>query len=465
MRVRIDLMWQRLSFRTQLFLPLGLSFLVALAMGGVLLQTFATGQLADENEPGRRSTRAVAAALNNALNASDDPRKVLEAFVRSLGTVSDVQFRSADADAAPAPNAGLRGPHGVPQWFVDMIAIPDMDAASPVVIDGRRVGELVFVPDLSADIFEKWMGFLALISLIAMLMGLTGTIAYLFARSTLRPLRDLGAGLTRIGQGDYKTPIPVAGPPEVRQSCEEANALAATLAGLNEDNRNLLHRLVSLQDDERRDLARELHDELGPLLFSIRAGTIALSDISPQAEALGKALQDVMRSVEALQQTNRRILDRLRPLYIEELGLESSLQTLLQNFRRQAPHIDLTATLDADIDAIDGTLAQTVYRVIQEALTNVLRHARASKVHVHAIIAGHALDIDVSDDGIGFPVDNVFGRGLTGMHERARALSGSLSLLRADERTHVRCRLPIEAIRPPRSASTATPTPARRPSH
>jgi len=447
MRVRIDLMWQRLSFRTQLFLPLGLSFLAALAMGGVLLQTFATGQLADENEPGRRSTRTVAGALNNTLSASNDPQKTLDAFVHSLGTSSDIQFRSVEAGPAPVPKDSLRGLHSVPQWFVDLIAIPDMDAASPIIIDGRRVGDLVFLPDLSADLFEKWIGFLALTSLIAVLMVLTGTIAYLFAGSALRPLQNLGAGLTRIRRGDYVTPIPVAGPPEIRQSCEEANALATTLARLSQDNRDLLHRLVSLQDDERRDLARELHDELGPLLFSIRAGATALIETTPPSGNLGNATQEVMRSVEALQQTNRRILDRLRPLYIEELGLESSVQTLLQNFRRQAPHIALTATLDPDLNEIDGPLAQTVYRVIQEALTNVLRHAGAIHAHVQATIADSALTIEIADDGGGFPADNIFGRGLTGMHERVRALSGSLSLLRADERTYVRCRVPVETRR------------------
>ncbi|HEV2158475.1 histidine kinase [Bradyrhizobium sp.] len=440
-------MWQRLSFRTQLFLPLGLSFLAALAMGGLLLQTFATGQLADENEPGRRSTRTVALALNDALSVSENPRKMLDAFVHSLGTSSDIQFRPVEAGPAPSPKDSLRRVHGVPQWFIDLIAIPDMDAATPVMIDGKHVGDVVFMPDLSADLFEKWIGFLALTSLIAVLMLLTGTIAYLFAGSALRPLQDLGAGLTRIRRGDYTTPIPVAGPPELRQSCEEANALATTLAQLSQDNRDLLHRLVSLQDNERRDLARELHDELGPLLFSIRAGTIALSEAAPAAGNLGRPVQEVMRSVEALQQTNRRILDRLRPLYIEELGLATSVQTLLQNFRRQAPHVGLTATLDPDLNAIDGPLAQTVYRVIQEALTNVLRHAGASSANVEVTIAGDLLAIEISDDGGGFPEGNVFGRGLTGMHERVRALSGSLSLLRADERTYVRCRLPVETTR------------------
>ncbi|MDA9407713.1 MULTISPECIES: histidine kinase [unclassified Bradyrhizobium] len=440
-------MWQRLPFRTQLFLPLGVSFVAALVMGGVLLQTFSAGQLADENEPGRRSAQTIAVALNSALSASDNPSKMLDAFVKSLGTSSDIQFHPAEAGPAPSVRDGLHGAHGVPQWFVDLIAIPDIDAASPVMIDGRRVGDIVFRPDLSADLFEKWVGFLALMGLVAVLMALTGAIAYLFARSTLQPLQDLGAGLTRIQRGDYATPIPVAGPPEIRQSCKEANALAATLAQLSQHNRDLLHRLVSLQDDERHDLARELHDELGPLLFSIRAGTIALSEASPQTGHLGNSVQEVMRSIEALQQTNRRILDRLRPLYIEELGLEASVQTLLRNFRAQAPDIGLTATIDPDLNGIRGPLAQTVYRVIQEALTNVLRHAGARNAHVEAATSGDALTIEVSDDGGGFPADNVFGRGLTGMHERVRALSGSLSLLRADQRTYVRCRLPRGEIR------------------
>jgi signal transduction histidine kinase len=440
-------MWQRLSFRTQLFLPLGVMFVTTLIMGGVLLNVFTTGQLSDENEPAQQSTRAVAEALNNTLRSSDNPRKTLNDFVQMLGASSDIQFHAAETGAPPISPRPLHGPHSPPTWFVNLLTIPDLHIAFPVTIAGKRVGDIVFTPDLSAGLFETWVGFLALAGFIVALTGLTGVVAYVLAGSALRPLQNLGAGLTRIRRGNYTTPIPVAGPPEIWSSCEEANALAATLAQLSEDNRDLLHRLVSLQDDERRDLARELHDELGPLLFSIRAGTVALIEAMSPSGHPGNSAQDVLQSVEALQQTNRRILDRLRPLYIEELGLETSVQTLLRNFRRQAPHIGLTATIDPDLNGIEGPLAQTVYRVIQEALTNMLRHARASNAHVQAAIAGDALTVEVSDDGGGFPADNVFGRGLTGMHERVRALSGSLSLLRADERTYVRCRLPVGEIR------------------
>jgi signal transduction histidine kinase len=431
-------------------------FVAALIMGFVLLQMFATGQIADENEPGRTSARAVAAALNGALGSSDNPQRTLDAFVQSLDSSSDIQFRPADAGPPPSSRSPLQSPHGVPRWFIDLLTIPDIDGVFPVAVGGRHVGDIVFSPDQSAELFEKWVGFLALACFVVVLTVLTAAIAYLIAGSALRPLQYLGAGLTRMRGGNYDHLIPVMGPPEIRQSSEEANALARTLRQLSQDNRDLLRRLVSLQDDERRDLARELHDELGPLLFSIRANTVALLEaMPPMMDSLGGPAQQVLQSVEALQQTNRRILDRLRPHYIQELGLAKSIATLLQNIRRQAPQIEFVASIDPALDRIDGLLSLTVYRVIQEGLTNVLRHARASRAHVEAYATDQALVVEISDDGVGFAGDSAFGRGLTGMHERVRALSGSLQLLRADGRTVVRCRLPIGQDAVPSAAAKA----------
>ena len=115
---------------------------------------------------------------------------------------------------------------------------------------------------------------------------------------------------------------------------------------------------------------------------------------------------------------------------------------MLQNAKAQAPDLALTSEIDARLNTVDGLLSQTVYRVIQEAVTNVLRHARAGSMHVRAAIEDHELVVEISDNGIGFPADRMLGRGLTGMLERVRALSGTLQLLREDGRTCVRCRLP-----------------------
>ena len=437
-------MWERLSLRTRLLLPLGLMFLAALPLGGVSLHLFAQTQLQEENDPAARSAEVVAAGLNGALRASANPLATLDAFERALGTSEAIRFGHTGSDLTLPSPFEVRTPIGrVPSWFVHLLTIPEVGASFPVMIDGKQVGVIVFAPDIVADIHEKWIGFLALASSGLVLMLLTGAIAYFTAGSALAPLQNLGDGLMRMRTGDYERLIPPAGPPEVRRSSQEANELARTLNRLSQDNRSLLRRIVSLQDDERRDMARELHDELGPLLFGIRANTVALLEAIPPGNTdLGSAAEGILQSVETLQQANRRILDRLRPLYIQELGLVKSLETLLQNARAQAPQLKLTSQIDARLNGIDGLLSQTIYRVIQEAVTNVLRHARASSAQVVARIENEELVAEISDDGIGLAADQVFGRGLTGMLERVRALSGTLQLLREQGRTLVRCRLP-----------------------
>jgi len=436
-------MWERLSLRTRLLLPLGLVFVAALVAGGVSLRIFATAQLVEETEPTARSARAVAAALNGALRTSSNPQTTLEAFVESLGASEAIRFRRLGTDLdVNAPE--VQTPLGtVPDWFVRLITTPEFKAAFPVMIGGKQVGDIVFAPDMSADVYEKWIGFLAIACSGITLMLLTWAIAHFAARSASRPLQSLGDGLTRMRSGDYEQPIAPAGPPEIRNSAQEANELARTLNRLSQDNRSLLRRIVSLQDDERQDMARELHDELGPLLFGIRANTVALLESIPSGQAkLRRAAESIVQSVETLQQANRRILDRLRPLYIQELGLERSIQTLLQNVKAQAPDLKVTSQIDTTLNEVDGLLSQTIYRVIQEAVTNVLRHARANAMHVAADINDREVIVEISDDGIGFPADRMFGRGLTGMLERVRALSGTLELLREEGRTCVRCRLP-----------------------
>jgi signal transduction histidine kinase len=333
----------------------------------------------------------------------------------------------------------------VPAWFSALLKIPELGAAYPVRIGTTHVGDVVFNPDLSADIFEKWIGFLAIVSSGSVLMLLAALGAYFTTGTALRPLAQLGAGLTRMRDGDFETAIPVAGPPEVRRSCEEANQLAATLKRLSRDNRELLRKLVSVQDEERRELARELHDEMGPLLFAIRANATALSEqVAGGSPEPGSPAEGILGAAEALQQANRRILEGLSPLYVAELGLDESILALLRDAQAQAPTIRLTSRIDPGLNDLDGLFSQTTYRVIQEGVTNVLRHAQATSMGVVAKVEGHEVAIEISDDGIGLPQRADFGRGLKGMLERVRALNGSLELLRDQGRTVVRCRLPLE---------------------
>lgn len=422
-------------------------FLTALIAGLVLLRIFAADQLVDENEPAGRSSVLIAGALNRALSASSNPNATLDAFVDELNKSGSDVIKFRKAGASPLSRTeydALRGRSGrVPAWFVHLLALPELARHTPVMIQGERVGDLLFEPDMAADVYEKWIGFLAIVASGIALTIFTLAITYLTIDAALRPLRDLGTGLARLRDGHYTDRIACAGPPEIRESCDAANELADTLTRLNRENRSLMRKIVSIQDDERRDIARELHDELGPLLFAIRANVIAMVDNgAADQDKLDSAPQKVLQSVEALQSTNRRILDRLRPMHIEELGLRSSIQKLLRGVRSQAPAIDVVFEIDPALDAVDGVVSQTVYRVLQEGITNVQRHARATELRLTATVSAGQVLVEISDNGVGMAADAVIGRGLTGMRERVRALGGIFELSRSEGRTYVRCRLP-----------------------
>jgi two-component system sensor histidine kinase UhpB len=435
-------MWKRLPLRFRLFLPTLALIAASLLFGIFALQIFSPEQFENENEEGAALARAVTNGLNAALAAAGDPEQVLGAFAEGIGTGDAIQFRKADASMT---TPGIRlTTDGVPDWFVSLLRIPNIASAHPIVIGPRHVGDIIFVPDLSADLREKWFGFLAIVLSGSALLVLAAISAYLTVSLALRPLEHLGAGLARMQQGDYDSTIPLLGPPEIRKSCEEANQLARKLKQLIQDNRSMLRKIVSLEDDERRELANELHDELGPLLFAIRANAIALSGSSKDPEAPSNRL---LEAAEAVQHASRRILDGLSPLYLEELGLEKSIQTLLQNAEAALTTVTTSSQLDPRIDSLDHLLSQTIYRVIQEAVTNAVKHARATTLNVEAMMSDHAVTIEISDNGIGFPDNVSLGRGLTGMSDRSRALDGKLDLLRNGGRTIVRCWLPLTGTR------------------
>jgi two-component system, NarL family, sensor histidine kinase UhpB len=435
-------MWKRLPLRFRLFLPTIALTAASLLFGIFALQVFSPDQFENESADAAALVSTVTNGLNAALAAAENPERTLDAFAKGIGTGDAIQYREVEASASP-PRIRLTT-HGVPDWFVALLRIPNIAAAHPIIIGQAHVGDILFVPDLTPDLLEKWLGFLAIVLSGSALLALAAASAYLTTSMALRPLQQLGAGLARMQQGDYDSRIPLLGPPEVRKSCEEANQLARKLKQLAQDNRSMLRKIVSLEDNEREEIAKELHDELGPLLFAIRANAIALSGSSTDPESPSNRL---LEAAEAVQHASRRILEGLSPLHLDELGLEKSIRTLLQNAHAAQPSISASARLDPGLNSLDHLLSQTIYRVIQEAVTNVIKHAQATTLNVAAAMSDQAVTIEISDDGIGFPDSVPLGRGLTGMSDRSRALDGKLDLLREDGRTIVRCWLPLAVAR------------------
>jgi two-component system sensor histidine kinase UhpB len=192
--------WDVLSFRQRLLLPIAVMIVSALMSGGVALLVFSPDQFEYENEQEAGSARAVSNALNAALKASRNPEETLDAFGTNLGQVEASGYLPAGT-AAPMRTARFSG--GRVGLAVSNLAIPDLAKSYPVDIGTARVGTIVFSPDLWADIWEEWIGFLAIVSTgsLPMLFAAFGT--HLVAGRTVRPMERLGADLTRMREADY----------------------------------------------------------------------------------------------------------------------------------------------------------------------------------------------------------------------------------------------------------------------
>lgn len=194
-------------------------------------------------------------------------------------------------------------------------------------------------------------------------------------------------------------------------------------------NRQLAQQLLSLQEDERAALARELHDELGQRCTAIRLEAALIPSAAPggQAEAAGR----IDSQAQALHALVRGLLRRLRPAQLDELGLVDALQALCESWETSSG-VACVLHHEGRFDDLPDATSVAVYRIAQEALSNVMRHAKARTVRVQVARGANAtLSLQVRDDGVGMtasqpPLSGVRGLGLLGAAERAAALGGTL---------------------------------------
>ncbi len=205
---------------------------------------------------------------------------------------------------------------------------------------------------------------------------------------------------------------------------ETAEARASQLAELSQH-------LLTVREEERARIAHELHDELGSSLTLLAQDVAQLRKAALDGIPTPIALVDGMQEViHASVQQQRRLVHTLRPIALDSLGLRAAIESLAQESSKHSG-IACRCDLDASLDALDEESAISLYRIVQESLTNVARHAEASAAEISARRAGDVLTVSVSDDGkgtldatrrVGSPL------GVMGMRERARYLGGTLTV-------------------------------------
>lgn len=431
--LRIDSELAGLSLRGRLLALFAALLAAGFSLGiGALVLSAAPRVRAEADSVTRLSREFVETAIAG-LRASADPGAALDRLVADFANLRHVRIRLDDGDA-PAPHAAQSR---APEWFERLIDARPAAIRIPLDLPQRPGAAIVIESNPDDEVAEIWEEFRQfVVGGAAMALATFALVGFLVARS-LRPVAAISQGLEQLERGDYAVRLSPDGPSDFVGMAHRLNALAERLAALAQENRALGQRIVQVQDEERREIARNLHDEFGPSLFAIRAGLAALARKAEggamEGAALKQATQAIGAQAEGLQQINRRILGQLRPAALGEFGLAAALGALVDSWRQATPHLDATLDVDAKAEGADETIALTTYRIVQEALTNVARHAGATRAQVRISCEGDRLAIRIVDDGAGFDPDAPRGLGLKGMSERIAALGGRLRLSRSED--------------------------------
>ncbi|MGJ4930122.1 ATP-binding protein [Bradyrhizobium sp. HKCCYLS2038] len=448
-------MWQNWSLRTRINVLLALVLTLGLAINIGRLVLEAAPRVLAEDQSVIRLTRAFVETIMDEVNDAPDPDARLNRIVGDLGQLRHVSVIRPSHPTLPQPSSGA-GERAAPAWFIALVH-PDKTSVSMPVIVAGRAETLVITSHPDDEIAEIWDGIITQL-IVGSLVGLAlFGITTLVVGRALAPLSDLADAMSRIEAGAYDARVKPGGAPELAALCAKLNHLAGALGEAVEEKRRLAERTVSLQDLERKEIARELHDEFGPHLFALRAHASALMrlpDTVPlDVAAMRRHGQAILDQVNEVQQFNRRILERLRPVGLAELGLREALGALVRLWRESRPEIAIETTFPDTVVCSNETAELTIYRVVQEALTNVFRHAEATSVDVtieplQQSTAGHRRSytrVRVRDDGRGLAPEHKLGFGLTGMRERLLALGGTLTVDSSGTGVTIEAMVPAEA--------------------
>ncbi len=432
-----------MSLRARLVASIALILLAALALGAMVL--------------GWRATNSVQVEMRAALAGADDvvqealahQAKPDPAFLSALvaGFNGQRHVRATLVSPPVTLRSRLAVPGDIaPLWFDALIRARSETLRIPLAN-----GVLVLQTDPTNEIAEVWRQAGDAFAIMLLFCGATFVAIYLIVGRSLRFLSTFNAALQEVSDGHYEASLPERGPPEFASLARGFNDMARRLRIYQGKNRELQEQVLTLQEEERAEVARDLHDEVGPYLFAIRVDADALPQLAETRDAAGitERATAIREAVAHIQKHIKAILRQLRPAGVLDFGLQAALDDLIAFWSRRHPDTRFDIAVAIEGIGIDRRTEDVAYRIVQESISNAVRHGRPGRIDVTiAPLAPHGLSIVVADDGSGFRSNPSHrGSGIAGMAERVRALHGSFDVTNGPDGRGVRvaARLPVRA--------------------
>ncbi|GGF73220.1 sensor histidine kinase [Alteromonas lipolytica] len=302
---------------------------------------------------------------------------------------------------------------------------------SPVTVITSASGQQFRVRANSGAEFDEITATVSNVLFIFVLALLLTLFTLRYAVNTrLKPLAELCRGLDSIQSGQFTLSAASTDIAEIHTLIEHYNNLISSLASKETQVATLRQRLSALQENERRLLARELHDNLGQLITGITVQTYMLEQQKHNPDFIVKACATIQQQCDAVHQGMKDLTNQLYPVFLGKLGLTTSIAQMIQTWQ-DIHQIEVSWLPDAATIATNLNRDTQVYRITQEIFNNIAKHAKATEVTVSLTANDDDLTLQVTDNGRGFVLpDNTqtAGLGLESMQERASLLGGHLNV-------------------------------------
>jgi two-component system sensor histidine kinase UhpB len=379
-------------------------------------------------------------------------------FLHQVGRIraNDVQLQDDEGTVVyQSPESSYKAGRAAPAWYSALVSPP----LQPQVIR-LPIGRILLQADASRAVLDGWDDLHPMLWTVLAGFVLGNALVYALIGHALRPLHQLVLGLRQVADGQYDTRLSNMVGREGRQIGQAFNHMAQSVQESIEakrqsreaaqalaENRALTQMIQARIELERAAISRELHDEMGQQVTAIKSVGLAIARRAADTDpSIAQSARLVMQCADQIYDGMHHLIAKLRPLALDQFGLYDALRDLLSDYQMQHPELEITATLPDVLEAPNDALATAVYRIVQEALTNVLRHAQASQVEVCVLVQADQLLLSVCDNGCGrvsqFPSRGHFG--LSGMRERVQALGGSYHLLQREPAgIEIQVRLPF----------------------
>lgn len=370
-------------------------------------------------------------------------------LVHFCALVDDLSLRPVANRCFGGSATGEAAPHwllGLMRWMVGPDAMYHGHIGK---YPGIKVGELTITPNFDSEAATVWGEIRNLLFITGGIL-LLNVLVYRPVQRALQPTESILQLLSRMEAGDLTVRLPSFELIELQKISSVFNHLADRLQTTIGDQRQLAVRLLNVREDERRYLARELHDELGQCLTSIQAEAAYAKELASDGlPALLPCVEAISRTTAHMMESLQLILRELRPIGLEEFGLAAGLEQLVASRNRSSHGRCLhTLHIDGEVNGLPDSLNVSVFRIVQESLTNASKHGEATRVDVTLRRDAQWLLLCVADNGVATETPQASeGFGLLGMHERVRALGGALSLSPCQPRgLRVEVHLPLSDV-------------------